>query len=125
MKIFLRLSLSSLAHSDGKHLQRKMALLALINHLRHQKGLEDFSLSPDDRWEAFATEVSKWFDTKGYGKKCEAKKWFRQCRTMVRLGRITKAIQAFFLALRFDLLFFTYKSIGLKIPDDLLEFIER
>ena len=123
--ISLRLSLSSLAHSDGKHIQRKMARLALISYLRRQKGLEDFSLSSDDRWEKFVAEVSEWFDTKGYGKKLDAKKWFRQFRTMIQQRQIIKAIQSFLLAFRFDLLFFTYKGIGLKIPDDLCEFTEN
>jgi len=123
--IALRLSSNSFTHSDDRYLQSKYDIAALINYFRYKNGKEDLSMAPKEKWESFFKDVERWFDNRGYGRKWDAKKYFRQARSVIRRKKILKAIRLFGLALKSDALFFTYKGIGLSPAIDLREFIER
>ena len=121
--IALRLHSSSLLHSDNSNLQRKYGVAALINHIRRKQGLEDLSAGTEREWDNFFKAVDHWFDKQGYNKREEAKQWFRKFRTNLRNFNIAEAIRSISLAFQSDPLFFTYKGIGLKVPEDLYKFI--
>lgn len=123
--IALRLSSSSFGRSDGRYLQKKYDMAALINYFRRKNGMQDLSMASKEKWESFFNEVGQWFDNRGYGRKSDAKKYFRQFRSVIRRGKIFKAARLLGLALKLDFLFFTYRDIGLNPVIALQEFIER
>lgn len=120
----LRLSVNSLSHSSD-NLQKKMGLAAIINHYRRKKGLEDFTVSTEGQWNFFLDELEIWFKDKRFDKKTEAKKWFRDFRSLMKRKKIYSALKSLFLAFRNDLFFLTYKDIGIKIPTDIERFMAK
>ncbi len=118
----LRITVDSISYHLN-YMQRKMGLAALINHYRRQNSLEDVSIASESRWQAFMEELDTWFLDKKLDKKAEAKKWFRKFRTLIRQKKYYAAIKSLYLSFRSDQLFWAYKDIGIKIPEDIRKFI--
>ena len=118
----LRVTIGSMTYGHVD-VQRKMGLAALINHYRRKEGLEDFSVAEESQWQAFLKELDTWFADKGFGKKAEAKKWFRNFRTLIQKKKCSAAFKALYFSFINDPIFWAYKDIGIKIPEDISKFI--
>lgn len=118
----LRMTIDSMSYCCD-NLQKKMGLAAIINHYRRKMGLEDFTVASESQWQAFLRELDVWFDEKEFGRKAEAKKWFRNFRTLIWKKKYSLAVKSLYLSFRNDPFFWAYKDIGIKIPKDLLKFM--
>lgn len=121
--IFLRKSFNSISHSGDISLSYKMGIIALIDYCRRKNKLVSLSNVSDDVWEKFRINFDQWFRKHKYDKKAGAKKHFKAFGLELKNRNLLRALRELVYSFRLAPLFFTYKGIGIKVPEDIKQFL--
>jgi len=122
--IKLRAYMGSTGNNDSQTLQARMALASSACYFRRMSGRIDYSARSEEKWELFYSVVNTWYKAMNLQNKVKAKLYFQESRRQLKNHSIAASLKMLANALFNDPLFFLYKGMGLKIPDDFDEIIK-
>ncbi len=117
----LKFNPNSLSHANTEQL--KFGLAALICAHRRLRGNTDYSKEDEKVWQQFLEKINYFIKIKQLNRKFKARKYLNLAMFSLINLNILHCFNKLLCTFRNDKLFFLKRGIGIKIPDDIEEFL--